>query len=86
MANRRSEATAMVVRGWVAGLLAARSQLDPPWTDKDLHRACGGGMSLITIRRARIWVREAHAAGRLPELLEWTRKARTGPLPEWKRR
>jgi hypothetical protein len=84
MANRRSQATALIVRGWVAALLASRSQLDPPWTDKELRAACGGGMALITIRRARLWVREAHASGRLPALIEWKREANRGPLPEWR--
>jgi hypothetical protein len=68
--NRKSRAAAMTLRRWIANLLASHSQLEPPLTDKDLHRLLGGCISIDTVKRHRGWVRRAHAEGRLPLLLE----------------
>ena len=80
--NRSSRLDAMVLRGWIASLLGSHSQLDAPLTDKDLHRLLGGGMSLITVKRQRAWVRRAYAEGRLPALLNWIKEARMGRTPD----
>jgi hypothetical protein len=59
----------MAWRGRIANLLAGHSQLDEPLTDKALQQLLGGQISLITVKRHRSWVRQAHIEGRLDVLL-----------------
>ena len=59
----------MALRGAIAMLLAGRSQLEPPITDKELARMLGD-IPLITVKRHRAWVRQAHVEGRLDVLLK----------------
>ena len=67
--NRKSRDEAMALRGAIAMLLAGRSQLEPPMTAKELARLLGD-IPLITAKRHRAWVRQAHAEGRLDVLLK----------------
>jgi hypothetical protein len=67
--KRKSRDEAMALRGAIAMLLAGRSQLEPSITDKELARLLGN-IPLITTKRHRAWVRQAHAAGRLHVLLK----------------
>ena len=82
--NRKSRVDAMIVRAWVAGALAAQSQLDPPLTLKRLQRELlPAHIPIATLKRHRAWVRREYAAGRLQKLAKFIRDARNGRRPEW---
>jgi hypothetical protein len=82
--NRKSQATALVVRSWIADMLARRTQLDEPLTDEAIRRELlPRQVPLSAIKRHRQWVRREFAAGRLPKLVKWIDAAKTGPLPPW---
>jgi len=83
--NRTARGNAMILRSRIAAVLADRSQLDAPLTDKQLHRALGiRCISVSAVSRHRRWVQEQHALGELPKLLIWIQRARTERyLPDW---
>jgi hypothetical protein len=71
--NRKSRAQAMMLKTYIAVVLAARNQLRP-LTDEDLRRLLADGASLSAVRRARRWVeREYRRDPALPALTEWMR-------------
>jgi hypothetical protein len=79
--NRRARADAMVLRSYVASILASRSLLEP-LTDKQLSALLNNAVSLRSVRRARRWVERAHQQDRLAGLADWLRRLRRGEQPD----
>jgi hypothetical protein len=79
--NRKSRTDAMVLRAYVANILASRTLLEP-LSDKQIVHLLYGGASARAVGRARRWVEREYERDRLAGLREWIRRARRGEQPD----
>jgi hypothetical protein len=79
--NRRARADAMVLRSFVANILASRTLLEPV-TNKEIVKLLNGVPSIDSVKRSRRWLEQEYRRDRLAGLRLWIARARRGEQPD----